>query len=298
LIEKPGTFLFKAMGGPCRLTLITDKSGQATQVCREIEQEVRRLESKYSRFRSDSLLSRMNRGELNGVPLDKETQGILNYIRQVYESSEGLFDPTVGVLREAWDFSSQQIPDREQIDILKHRLGWQKVKWDGTAVQMPENMALDLGGVVKEFAADRAKAILQKNGISGLINLAGDIVVSGSPENSQNWSVAVRHPRRSGAFATIQVGQGAIAGSGDYERYVEYQGRRYCHILRPDTGFPATDGLVSVTVLANNCLLAGTISTVAMLKGADGVNWLNEMGMPYLAIDQQLKPYGSIEVIE
>ena len=296
MIAKTFHYTFKAMGGPCRVSLISASEAHAQQVRKKIQQEVWRLEAKYSRFRNDSLLNQLNSGQLNGTKLDSETCGLLNYVAQCFSTSDGLFDPTVGVLKEVWNFSSNHIPKPEQIFKIKHRIGWQKVKWDGECLQIPDNMLLDLGGVVKEFAADRARIILQQAAMAGLVNLAGDIAVNGLPDTAEHWSVAIRHPRKSGAIATIGLANAAIAGSGDYERYIDCQGQRYCHLLRPDTGFPATDGLISVTVLAESCLVAGTVSTVAMLKGAAGIKWLEEMAMPYLAIDKNLKLYGSIEV--
>ncbi len=291
-------FSFKAMGGPCQLTLVCDDQGKVEEVALAIESEVRRLEEKYSRFRHNSLLSRLNRGQLNGVELDKETKGLLNYVEQCVDLSGRLFDPTVEVLREAWNFKAKLPPKSHQVRALFHRIGWQKVKWDGVSLEIPDNMSLDLGGVVKEFAADRARAILTQHNMTGLVNLAGDITVYNTAENIIEWPIAVRHPRWSGAIASIAISHGAVAGSGDYERFIETASQRYCHILRPDTGFPAEDGLISVTVVADNCLMAGTVSTVAMLKGKDGLRWLEEMAVPYLAIDQKMKIYGTIEVRE
>jgi thiamine biosynthesis lipoprotein len=156
-------------------------------------------------------------------------------------------------------------------------------------------MELDLGGIVKEFAADRLVAMLRECGISGLVNLAGDIAVSGPPPNESAWIVAIKHPRKEGAIAKIKLAAGAIAGSGDYERFIEVDGQRYSHLLRPDTGYPAENSFCSVSVIAQSCLIAGSVSTVAMLKGSEGLKWLDEMELPYLAFDQSLKAYGSIE---
>jgi thiamine biosynthesis lipoprotein len=206
-----------------------------------------------------------------------------------------MFDPTVGILRNVWQYTEPKLPDSKKLQHMLADVGWAKLGWNGSSLVVPERMELDLGGIVKEFAADRLVAILNENGLSGLVNLAGDIAVSGPPPNEDSWTVAIKHPRQDGAIADIKLASGAIAGSGDYERFIVVDGIRYSHLLRPDTGYPANDSFCSVSVIAQSCLLAGSVSTVAMLKGSDGLNWLNEMELPYLAFDQSLKAYGSIE---
>lgn len=285
---------FHAMGGPCELSLWPDGPDEAATVVPLLEQEVRRLEAKFSRFQATSLLSRINRGELNGRRLDAETVGLLNFAQACFEMSEALFDPSVGILRSLWDFNSQRLPQPAEIAKLRTLIGWQRVNWDGERLQLPADMALDLGGLVKEFAVDRLRQLLQERQIAGLVNLAGDIAVSALPPDGQPWRVAVQHPRAKGAIAWLPLVSGAVACSGDYERCMHVAGKRYCHLLRPDTGFPAEQSLASVTVLADQCVLAGSIATVAMLKGEQGLAWLQGLDVPFLAIDQSLTSHGTI----
>ncbi len=287
---------FQAMGGPCDVHLWLDQSADSKDIISRLKNEVFRLEQKYSRFLSTSILSKINRQELNGQPLDQETAGLFNYIEQCYELSSHMFDPTVGILQQLWNFKIAQLPDQDLLNEAKRNIGWLKVGWDGTSVSIEDGIQIDLGGVVKEFAVDRLCNLLRENDISGLVNLAGDIAVSAPPPNAESWKIAIQHPRQSGAIAEIDIVVGGLAGSGDYERYIEVAGKRYCHILRPDTGYPAENGLCSVSVLAENCLMAGTISTIAMLKGDQGIAWLNEMELPYLAFDKNLTAFGTIGV--
>ena len=104
------------------------------------------------------------------------------------------------------------------------------------------------------------------------------------------------HPRARGAIAQLALTEGAVAASGDYERFIEVDGRRYCHLLRPDTGYPAESSFSSVSVIAPSCLMAGSVATIAMLKGAEGIHWLEELALPFLAFDDSLNAFGSIEV--
>ncbi|WP_320822932.1 FAD:protein FMN transferase [Reinekea sp.] len=295
---------FKAMGGPCEVSLWRDPAIPAANesLFAQLQAEVDRLEAKYSRFQATSLLSRINRGELNNQALDAETCGLLNYIGQCFELSGQLFDPTVGILRRVWDYSGIQLPDPAALARLLPSIGWPKLGWNGYQLQMVPGMALDFGGVVKEFAVDRLVVMLKQAGVSGLVNLAGDIGTSGLQPGDRPWQVAVRHPRQAQtALATLDLAVGGLAGSGDYERFITVEGQRYSHLLRPDTGFPPVDGLAAITVLADSCLMAGSVATIAMLAGptlaGQAVHtWLDEMNLPYLAVDQALNVFGSIKV--
>ncbi len=289
-------FGFRAMGGPCAVHLWLSEKDEQANIEQQLIGEVRRLEAKFSRFQPYSLLSRINRGEFNNIPLDAETIGLFNYIDQCFDLSGHMFDPTIGSLHRVWDFKIPSLPDPMKLERALQHIGWQKVNWDGRTVNLTDNVQIDLGGIVKEFAVDRLCTLLKEKSLAGLVNLSGDIAVSQAPEDKPAWKVAIQHPRKAGAIAEVDLAAGAIAGSGDYERFVEIDGVRYCHLLRPDTGYPATNGFCAVSVIAENCLLAGTVSTVAMLKGDLGHAWLEEMQLPYVAFDQVLQAYGSIEV--
>lgn len=284
------------MGGPCRIHLDIDHVPDALQAL--LISEVNRLEQKYSRYRPDSVVSLMNEGKLFDLVDDEETIGLINFAQQCHELSHGVFDLTVGKLREVWDFKQSQLPQPDALARVLQNIGWHKLGWNGRQLFIPSTMEVDLGGLVKEFAADRLVNLMRTEGVDGLVNLAGDIAVTGPRRDESPWRVGVLNPRAPDqAIADIELYAGGMACSGDYERFVVIDDQRYCHILRPDTGYPVADGLASVTVVADQCILAGAISTIAMLKPkTEALSWLNEMELPYLAIDQSLVTYGSVEV--
>jgi thiamine biosynthesis lipoprotein len=147
-------------------------------------------------------------------------------------------------------------------------------------------MELDFGGFGKEYAVDRAAAVLRAAGIeSGLVNLAGDVAILGPQPGGEPWRVGIRHPRRDAALvAKLPVHSGALATSGDYERYIEVDGVRHCHLLDPRTGRSAR-GFRSVTVHATTCLVAGSASTIAMLLGGKrGLEWLRDLGLAHFCV--------------
>jgi thiamine biosynthesis lipoprotein len=200
--------------------------------------------------------------------------------------SNGAFDITSGVLRAAWDFSRLEPPSQASIEALLPRIGLDKVGvFDGRLHFAQAGMELDFGGLGKEYAADRAAEVCAELGVKhGFVDLAGDIRVIGPQPEGQAWMIGIQHPRKPDVVvAEVAMFGGALATSGDYERYMEFGGRRYCHILDPRTGWPAR-GLSSVTVISDRCLVAGSLSTIAMLKGGDGTTWLRQLGVRNITI--------------
>ncbi|NND69530.1 MAG: FAD:protein FMN transferase [Halioglobus sp.] len=290
---------FKAMGGPCRFRLEVPVGFEAQAALEAAEQEVRRLEAKYSRYLDDSLTSCINdaAGTGEAVAIDTETAALLNYADTAWRESDGLFDLTSGVLRRAWDFRSGTPPAAEAVAELLPLVGWDKVRWDKTSVSLPvAGMELDFGGCVKEYAADSAAMALRRAGVQvALVDLAGDLAAVGVPTGKQGWPVGIRRPEQSGgALAYLLLPEGALASSGDYERCIEVEGERYGHILHPATGWPVR-GLVAVSVLAPQCLVAGSSATIAMLKPVDeALTWLEQLGLPWMAVDASLNVHGTV----
>ena len=290
---------FKAMGGPCRFRLEVPDGFAADAAVQAAEDEVRRLEAKYSRYLDDSLTTRINRaaGMGDAVSIDAETAALLNYADTAWKESDGLFDLTSGVLRGAWDFRSGSPPETEAVAQLLPLVGWDKVQWSQDSVALPvAGMELDFGGCVKEYAADSAAMRLRRSGVEvALVDLAGDLAAVGVPEGKQGWPVGIRHPEQAeGALAHLLLPEGALASSGDYERCIVVDGVRYGHILHPVTGWPVR-GLVAVSVLAPQCLVAGSSATIAMLKPVDeALEWLGCLGLPWMAVDADLEVHGTI----
>lgn len=282
------------MGSPCVLTLYVQSVSQYKEAVFRCEKEMERLEHKYSRYLPNSLLSQINAsaGSGKGMALDDETWQLLNYANIAFEQSDGLFDITSGILRTAWNFKQPQLPDADKLKLLIEKIGWQKIHLDQQHFVLPEpRMQLDLGGIVKEYAADCLANILKHQHIqSGVIDLAGDIRILGPHPNGSPWQVGISHPQHpEQAIATIALSSGALASSGDYARCFELNGKRYSHLLNPKTGWPI-QGLAGVSVWAEQCVVAGSIATIAMLKGEnEGNQWLKEVGVPFVSINQEME---------
>ncbi len=292
------------MGGPCRLRLDHADENQADTAISAAVAEVQRLEQKYSRYLPTSLTSTINNraGTHTATDIDAETAGLLNYASTLYEQSDGLFDLSSGCLRQAWDFKNSVLPDQEQLDKLLLHIGWDRVQWNASSIYLPDaGMEIDFGGCVKEYASDSAANIMRQAGIEhALVDLAGDIATLGNQANGQPWQVGIRHPRRpivhnrDHAIAQVPLSAAALASSGDYERCILIDDQRYGHILNPQTGWPV-QGLVAVSIVAEQCLVAGSTATIAMLKPAEeALHWLAELGLPWLGIDAELQCHGTL----
>lgn len=277
------------MGGAGEIVLagLGDKESKALAALGM--EEVARIERKYSRYRLESVVSRIDAAAgLGWSECDEETTALLDYADAVYQSSGGVFDVTSGVLRRAWNFERAEAPSPEVLRPLLRLVGWQRVERKGSAIRLPvKGMQLDFGGIGKEYAADAAAELLAEHGVRhGYVNLAGDIRVIGPKPGGEAWTIGIRDPRKSGeSIASIPVSSGAIATSGDYERFFEANGQRYCHIIDPATGYPVNFWR-SVTVLAPLATTAGSCTTVAMLLGDEGLNYLKASGFRYFAVDQ------------
>lgn len=290
-------FPFRAMASPCELQLHGEDAEQLEAAARAATEEVLRIERKYSRYRDDSVTAAINAsaGDASGLAVDDETAALLDYAATAWKQSDGLFDISSGVLREVWDFRSGRVPEPSAVERVLERVGWQRVQLADGRIRLAAGMQIDFGGFGKEYAADRAARRCREHGIrSGLVDLGGDIAIVGPHPDGTPWRIGIRDPEQLyGAVAKVAVARGGVATSGDYQRCMIVDGRRYAHILDPTTGWPIA-GLRSVSVIAERCLLAGTASTIAMLKGEDGARWLDELGLPNLRIDAAGRVSGTL----
>ena len=282
-------FEFGAMASACEVRLAGGPQPRLALAAQAAIDEVRRIEQKYSRYCADSIVSRINAaaGSGSAVAVDDETAQLLDFASQLFDSSDGLFDITSGVLRRAWDFRAGRVPEPETLQPLLALIGWGDVRWVNHTITLPKTgMEIDFGGFGKEYAADRAHAVLAAHDVRhGFVNLGGDIRVVGAQPDATPWRIGVQHPRNAGeTIASIELVEGALATSGDYERFFVRDGRRYCHILDPNTGWPV-EAWQSISVRAPVCVAAGAMSTIAMLKRASALEFLRGQGASYLAID-------------
>jgi thiamine biosynthesis lipoprotein len=275
-------YRFAAMASPCEVHLTCADENLALRAGQIAEAEAVRIERKFSRYRSDSVVAQMNASRDRPVPLDAETAGLIDYAAQCYELSDGLFDITSGVLRRLWRFDgSATIPSKQEVREIRRFIGWQKVTWAPPELTVPEGMEVDFGGFGKEYAVDSALAkIASVVSDPVLVNFGGDLRVSGPRPGGGRWRIAIESADTDGKRdGVLEISHGALTTSGDANRCIIKDGVRYSHILDPRTGWPVEEPPRSVTVAAGTCVEAGLLSTLAMLHGREAEAFLKREGV-------------------
>lgn len=276
------------MGCPCALHLETHDEFVARAAHAAAVAECMRLDHKYSHYRDDSLVARIaaNAGG-DAIEVDAETADLLDFAAALHAQSGGLFDITAGRLTRLWDAQTGRLPDKAEIAVALAATGWRRVQWQRPVLRLSvPGMRLDLGGIVKEYAADRCAKLCRNMDVdSGVVDLGGDLALIGPHRDGSPWIVGIKAPRLSGqAAARIELLHGGLATSGDYERALIVDGRRYSHIVDPRSGEPV-QSFASVSVVADSCLVAGAAATLAMLMDTErGGAYLHELGLPHLTI--------------
>lgn len=270
---------FRAMASPCEVLVETDDRRDAERVLSIVVSEASRIEAKYSRYRDDSVVARINRGR-GELEVDDETARLLDYSGKLFELSEGRFDVTSGALRRAFTFDgSDNVPSRETVEAARRHVGWDRVRWRGGRIELLPGMEIDLGGIAKEYAVDSAARRVAHAfaAVGCLVNFGGDVVVVTPRRERQAWRVGIE----GAAKGPLRLVQGGLATSGDARRFLLKNGVRYSHILDPTTGWPVRGAPRSVTVAAGTCTDAGMLATFAMLQGERAERFLKAQGVAH-----------------
>jgi len=267
---------FRAMATQCEIQY-TAPGGEAQARKFEAAAEgwVHAFEAKYSRFKPESLVSRINDAAgREWVAIDPETEGLLKMCDTLVFMTRGILDPTALPLIRLWNWKAQPptIPSAAQIAEAMKLVGWSKVRREPGRVFLPvAGMALDFGGFGKEYAVDIVSLIARDHGIvDSLVDFGHDLRASGAPPGRPAWHVGLEDPKAPGkTWGSVGLRNKAIASSGDYLRSFTLGGRRYGHIIDPRNGQPVSNGCTQATVIADTCLQAGMLSTSAFVAGVD-----------------------------
>lgn len=228
------------------------------------------------------------------------------------EKTNGALDITIGKLVDLWGIGTenQRVPSDEEIQSVLAEKGFEKVKLDRdnkTVMFTDKNIKLNLGAIAKGYAGELLRESLVQSGIAeGTLNLGGNIVTIGLKNGSEKWKIGVTDPNSpdTGIIATLSVGQAAVVTSGDYERYFEQNGVRYCHIFDGKTGWPAQSGLKSVTIICGNSFTADCLSTACFVLGKESaeelINDLDSVSAVFVDNSDNVTtlniPHGDIEI--
>ena len=239
-------------------------------------EEIERIDSLMNIYSEDSEISRINRAAgRSAVQVSADTLKVIDQSIRFARLTDGALDITVAPLMELWGFrnGSKRIPLDDELKKKLSLVDYGKILVDddrSTVKLGSPGMQIDVSGIAKGYAVDRAIQILKDAGIrSALVNAGGDIYALASPPRRKSWRIGIRHPRRSAdLLGILELKDNTVATSGDYENFFEVDGKRYCHIIDTKTGRPV-EGIMSATVVADSTTEADALATAVFALGAD-----------------------------
>jgi len=264
---------FRALGTQCEVQYAADSDNQAAGFERAAVAWVTAFEAKYSRFKPDSLVGRINTAAgREWIAVDAEMEGLLQLCDTLHFMTQGVLDPTALPLLRLWDYKAEnpRVPTDPEIAAALALVGWKKVQRAPGKILLPAvGMALDFGGFGKEYAVDVVAQLALDHGItSALVDFGHDLRALAAPPGRPAWHIGLEDPAKPGAAAgSIAVVGKGIASSGDYLRSFTVGGKRYGHIIDPRAGRPVANSCTQATVIAGTCLQAGVLSTTAFVLG-------------------------------
>ena len=232
------------------------------------------------------------------VQVSQDTMTLLQTAKEIGTKTDGALDVTLYPVLSAWGFTTdtQQIPTPETLAAALELVDFREITLEGDCVQLPDGMQLDFGALAKGYTSDCVTGILRENGVeSALVNLGGNVHAIGSKPDGSAWRVGVQDPfSPSEQVCILEIEDTAVITSGNYERYFTGEdGQNYWHILDAKDGFPADNGLVSVTIVGEEGLLCDALSTALFVLGTEGAMdyWRTEGGFEMILVTEDAKLY-------
>lgn len=305
LAQRPYKRTLKLMGSRFEITVVAADKADGDQYIDLAVAEIIRIEKLISSWDYSSQTSEINRkAGIQPVKVDPELYQLIERAIGLSKLTDGAFDISYASMDRIWkyDGSMTAIPSQEDITASVSRVGFNNIilnKEDGSVFLKERGMKIGFGGIGKGYAADKAKTLLIENGVaSGIINASGDMNTWGKQPDGQEWKVAITNPMdKNKVFALLPITNGAVVTSGNYEKFVNFNGIRYSHIIDPRTGYPSI-GIISVTVFAPSAELADALATSVFVMGKDvGLNRINQLPkIECIIIDDKGKIYTSTNI--
>lgn len=293
----------KLMGNNFVITVVTENEAQAKIQIDVAIEEIQRIERLLTTYKSDSQTNLINENAgIRPVKVDAEVIDLIERSIAISSITQGAFDITYGSIdKTLWNFDKNmtKLPDAETAKKMVHLINYENIildKSNHTVFLKEKGMRIGFGGIGKGYAAEMAKKLLLKNNVrSGIINASGDLTAWGNQANGKPWTIGVANPDApTAAFSYLEISNMAVATSGNYEKYILIDGKKYSHTIDPKTGLPIT-GIKSVTVISSNAELADAMATPIAVMGIDAGLYLIDQ-LPHLhciIIDDNNKIYTS-----
>lgn len=243
-----------------------------------IDSIFRTIDKSMSLWDTTSLISRINRNETDSVT-DLHFLNVLMRSKEVWESTSGAFDPTVGPLVKAWGFSFKKglpHPDSMKVDSLKALVGFNKISFEnGVLHKEAPGMEIDFNAIAQGYTVDLISEFLEGEGIQNyMVELGGEVRGSGVNERDSAWVIGIDKPvdsedQERSLQTTVSLRNNSLATSGSYRKYFEQNGKKYSHVIDPSTGYPVNHQMLSISVIADDCTTADAYATAFMVMGMD-----------------------------
>ncbi|WP_425583499.1 FAD:protein FMN transferase [Winogradskyella damuponensis] len=283
--QEPYKRTLKLMGSRFDITVVANDSTQANKYIDTAVAEISRIEKLISSWDENSQTSEINRNAgIKPVKVDAELFNLIERAIGISKLTDGAFDISYASMDKIWKFdgSMTTMPSEKEITASVEKVGYQNIVLDknkSTIYLKLKGMKIGFGAIGKGYAADKAKILLMSKGVtSGIINASGDMNTWGKQTNGEDWKVAITNPMdKNKVFALLPITNGSVVTSGNYEKYVNFNGKRYTHIIDPRTGYPST-GIISVTVFAPKAELADALATSVFVMGKEaGLDRINQL---------------------
>ena len=293
----------KLMGNHFEISAVADNEAWALERIDAGVREIQRIEKLLTTFCDTSETSLINRfAGIAPVPVSRETFNIIERSIRLSDITQGAFDITYGsVDKRLWNFDTtmKALPPKETAKKMVRLINYRNIFLDAeecTVFLREKGMRIGFGGIGKGYAAERAKQVMQEMGTdSGIVNASGDLSAWGYQPDGSPWTIGIVNPNASNQlFSYLTVTDMALATSGNYEKYILIDGKKYSHTIDPRTGLPVT-GIKSVTIIAPNAELADAMATPVMIMGIKaGLDMINQIkDMEAILIDDDNKVFTS-----
>ncbi|PWK16130.1 thiamine biosynthesis lipoprotein [Arcicella aurantiaca] len=293
----------KLMGNRFELSVVSDNEIWANEKIDSAIAEISRIEQLLTTFKSDSQTNQINdNAGIMPVKVDKEVFELIQRSLRISALTQGAFDITYGSIdKSLWNFDAKMtvLPDREIALKMVELIDYQKVilsQEECTVFLQDKGMRIGFGGIGKGYAAEMAKRLMIQEGVkSGIVNASGDLTTWGLQPDGKQWTIGIADPNhKNRPFSYLNISNMAVATSGDYEKFVMIDGKRYSHTINPQTGLPVT-GIKSVTIIAPNAEIADALATPVTVMGVKvGLDLINQIkGIACVIVDDHDKMFTS-----
>jgi len=298
--------VLKLMGNRFEISVVSEDAQWAEEKIDTAVTEIQRIEKLFTTFDESSQTNLINRNAgIQPVKVDQEVFDLIERSLKISHLTQGAFDITYGSIdKRFWNFdvNMTSLPDAATAKKTVRLINYKNVILDkkaGTIFLRDKGMRIGFGGIGKGYAADRAKQILQQQGVtSGIVNAAGDLITWGMQPDGSAWTVGIADPNtKHHPFSYLNISNMAVATSGNYEKYAVINGKKYSHTIDPKTGFPVS-GIKSVTIICPSAELADAMATPVMVMGIKvGLDLINQMNhIACIIIDDHDRLYTSSNI--